>query len=328
VQCLVTGGAGFIGSNLVDALLCRGHQVTVYDNFSTGHRQFLRSARSSSHLKVVEADVLDFDALRAAMPGHEVVVHLAANADVRHGVTYPRRDVEQNTLATHNVLEAMRLTGVPRIVFASTGSLYGEPTIHPTPEDCPFPIQTSLYGASKLAAEGLISAYSSAFGIQASIFRLVSILGERYTHGHVFDFYSKLLVNPEIVEVLGNGRQRKSYLYVMDCVAAMLLVLDRVSSPLSIFNLGSNEFCTVDESLAWICAELGLTPRRVYTGGERGWVGDSPFIFLDCARLQALGWRPTRSIADGVVRTVRYLRHTPWLLDWRQGLPVHERSAV
>jgi UDP-glucose 4-epimerase len=318
VRCLVTGGAGFIGSNLVDALLCRGHEVTVYDNFSTGQREFLRAAQA----RVVDGDVLDLDALRDTLRGHDAVFHLAANADVRHGVEHPRRDLEQNTIGTHTVLEAMRLTGVPRIVFASTGSVYGEPSVHPTPEDCPFPTQTSLYGASKLAAEGLISAYVTAFGMQATIFRFVSILGQRYTHGHVFDFYVKLLGNPDTIEVLGNGRQRKSYLYVSDCVEAMLLALDRVSTPLTIFNLGTDEFCTVDDSLDWICAELGLKPRRVYTGGDRGWVGDSPFIFLDCARVRALGWQPRVSIADAVVRTLTYLRSNPWLIDWRRGLGV------
>jgi UDP-glucose 4-epimerase len=204
---------------------------------------------------------------------------------------------------------------VERILFSSTGAVYGDAVDHPTPEDCPMPVQTSLYGASKLAAEGLISAYARAFGMQATIFRFVSILGERYTHGHVFDFYRKLLADPTTIEVLGDGRQRKSYLYVKDCVAAMLFALEQVREPVSIFNLGTDEFCTVDQSLGWICDELGLRPRRVYTGGDRGWVGDSPFILLDCARMRGLGWKPTVSIADAVRRTLRHLREHPWLLD-------------
>jgi UDP-glucose 4-epimerase len=306
----VTGGAGFIGSNLVDALLERGHSVTVYDNFSTGHKAFLERAHAALGFEMVEADLLDSESLCAAIAGHDVVFHLAANADVRFGTRHPRRDLEQNTIVTHNVLEAVRLTGIKRLLFASTGSVYGEPNVHPTPEDCPFPIQTSLYGASKLAAEGLIGAYVTGFGLQATIFRFVSILGEHYTHGHVVDFYQKLRADPACIEILGDGKQRKSYLYVHDCVAAMLLVLETVSEPLSIFNLGTDEDCTVDQSLSWICAELGVNPRRTYTGGERGWVGDSPFILLDCSRIRDLGWRPQLSIHEAVVRTVRYLRET------------------
>ncbi|MBV9358254.1 MAG: NAD-dependent epimerase/dehydratase family protein [Chloroflexi bacterium] len=314
MRCLVTGGAGFIGSNLVDGLLAAGHAVTVFDAFSTGRPEFLPT---HERLRVVEGDVLDLLALAEAVQGHDAVVHLAANADVRHGPEHPRRDLEQNTIATHNVLEAMRSSGVKRIVFSSTGAVYGDAVVHPTPENCPMPVQTSLYGASKLAAEGLITAYASAFGMQATIFRFVSILGERYTHGHVVDFYRKLLAEPTRIEVLGDGRQRKSYLYVQDCVAAMLLALQRAHEPVSIFNLGTDEFCTVDQSLGWICDELGLRPRRVYTGGDRGWVGDSPFILLDCARMRGLGWRPTVSIEAAVRRTLWYLREHPWLLEER-----------
>ena len=201
-RALVTGGAGFIGSHLVDRLLGSGGRVTVYDNLSTGRRRFLESAEGNPALTVIVGDLFDTAGLRTAMRGHDIVFHLAANADVRMGPENPRRDLEQNTIATHNVLEAMRLTGVQRIVFASTGSVYGDPSVFPTPEDCPFPVQTSLYGAAKVAGEGLLSAYSTAFGIQAWIFRFVSILGERYQHGHVIDFYRKLRANPDEVEVL------------------------------------------------------------------------------------------------------------------------------
>jgi UDP-glucose 4-epimerase len=317
LNVLVTGGAGFIGSHLVDRLLALGASVTVYDNFSTGQPEFLADAASYARFRLVKGDLLDFDMLYQVVEGHDIVFHLAANADVRFGTKHPRRDLEQNTIVTHNVLEAMRLSGVPRVVFASTGSIYGEPEVFPTPEDCPFPIQTSLYGASKLAAEGLISAYAYGFGIRGLIFRFVSILGERYTHGHVIDFYRKLLRCPDVIEVLGNGRQRKSYLYVQDCIDAILLAVERVTDIVAIYNLGTDEYCTVDESLEWICTELGVNPRREYTGGERGWVGDSPFIFLDCRRIRALGWRPTVSIQQAVLRTLRYLRANPWVLERR-----------
>src|SRR5262249_26840240 len=243
--------------------------------------------------------------------------HLAANADVRFGTQHPRKDLEQNTIATFNVLEAMRHNGIRRIAFSSTGSIYGEPDVFPTPETCPFPVQTSLYGASKLAGEGLIQAYCTGFGFQSYAFRFVSILGERYTHGHVFDFYRKLLANPHQIEVLGNGKQRTSYLYVQDCVDAMLCVIDRASEPVNVYNLGSEEHCTVDDSLGWICAHLGLNPQRHYTGGVRGWIGDSPFIFLDTAKVRALGWKPKRSIRDSVIRTLEYLRANHWVFDSR-----------
>jgi UDP-glucose 4-epimerase len=316
-RTFVTGGAGFIGSNLVDRLLADGHQVTVYDNFSTGQHDFLDAARTNPRFRLVEGDLLNPTHLQLMMEGHDVVFHLAANADVRFGTEHPRKDIEQNTLATFHVLEAMRANGIRRIAFSSTGSVYGEPEVFPTPEGCPFPVQTSLYGASKLAGEGLIAAYCTGFGFQGCVFRFVSILGERYTHGHVFDFYRKLQADPHHIEVLGNGKQRKSYLYVQDCIDAVLLVMDRVREPYSVWNLGADEYCTVDDSLGWICARLGLSPRRHYTGGERGWVGDSPFIFLDTAKVRSLGWKPKLSIRDGVLRTLDYLRANAWVLERR-----------
>jgi UDP-glucose 4-epimerase len=317
MRCFVTGGAGFIGSAFVDRLLAEGHDVTAYDNFSTGQRPFLAAAAGHPRFRLVEGDVLDVAGLRAAIAGHDLVLHLAANADVRFGLEQPGRDLEQNTVATFNVLEAMRATGSRRIAFASTGSVYGEPAVFPTPETCPFPAQTSLYGASKLAGEGLIAAYCAGYGFQGVVFRFVSILGERYTHGHVFDFYKKLLADPRSVEVLGDGRQRKSYLYIQDCVSAVLLALAKAGDGFDVFNLGVDHYCTVDESLGWICAHLGLTPARRYTGGTRGWIGDSPFIFLGTEKIRALGWRPALGIRDSVIRTLEYLQANRWVLERR-----------
>jgi len=316
-RVLVTGGAGFIGSNLVDRLLALGHEVTVYDNLSTGQFGFLETASQSPRFQLVQSDLLDTHSLRRVMREQDLVFHLAANADVRFGIDHPARDLEQNTIATHNVLEAMRLASVQRIAFSSTGSVYGEPSVFPTPEGCPFPIQTSLYGASKIAAEALISAYAHGFGLQASIFRFVSILGERYSHGHVFDFLRKLTNDPTRLEILGNGKQRKSYLYVQDCIDAMLLAVSNAQDAVSIYNLGTNEYCTVNDSVGWICEALGVNPEREYTGGERGWIGDSPFIFLDCSRIRALGWQPRFSIRDGILSTLRYLQGAGWLLQAR-----------
>ena len=317
MRALVTGAAGFIGSTLVDRLLQDGNEVLGFDNFSTGQEEFVTQAVLNPRYRLVRADLLDLDALRAAMSGIDAVFHLAANADVRFGTEHPRRDLEQNTIATWNVLEAMRSHGVRRLAFSSTGSVYGEAKVIPTPEDCPFPVQTSLYGASKVAAEGMIQAYCEGYGFQACIFRFVSIMGERYTHGHVFDFYKQLLEHPEELRVLGNGKQRKSYLYVQDCIDAILLAMDKAPGPVSIFNLGTDEYCEVNQSIQWIGERLGLQPKLQYTGGDRGWIGDNPFIFLDCSRMRALGWKPRLTIQQAVVRTVEFLQANQQVLTAR-----------
>jgi UDP-glucose 4-epimerase len=317
VNYIVTGCAGFIGSNLVDSLLRLGHSIIGIDNFSTGQRQFLEGALLNPNFTLFEIDLLDLDALKKVFSGGDAVFHLAANADVRFGTDHPRRDLEQNTIATYNVLEAMRANNINKIIFSSTGSVYGESPLVPTPENGPFPIQTSLYGASKAACEGLISAYCEGFGLQSWIFRFVSILGERYTHGHVFDFYQKLQSNPHCLSVLGNGKQRKSYLYVQDCIDAILLALDKANQKVNIFNLGTNGYCEVNDSIGWICEELGLNPALKYSGGDRGWIGDNPFIFLDTRKILSLGWSPKVTIRDGVIKTVEYLRANEWVFGKR-----------
>ena len=317
MRAFVTGGAGFIGSNLVDRLLAANHSVVAYDNFSTGQDAFLEIARSHPQFTIIRGDTLDLPALVEAMAGSEMVFHLAANADVRFGVEHPRKDLDQNTIATFNVLEAMRATGAQRIVFASTGSIYGEASVIPTPERAPFTVQTSLYGASKLAGEGLIQAYCEGFGFQSWIFRFVSILGERYTHGHVVDFYRSLRADPSRLRVLGNGRQRKSYLYVQDCIDAILVALDRATEKVNVLNLGTEECCEVNDSIDWIIRALGVSPILDYTGGDRGWIGDNPFIFLDTTRIRALGWKPKLTIREGILRTLDYLRSNEWVLSGR-----------
>lgn len=317
LKYFITGAAGFIGSNLLDRLLADGHQVTGYDNFSTGQNEFIAFALQNENFTLIRADVLDLPALTQAMRGADFVFHLAANADVRFGTEQPRKDLEQNTIATYNVLEAMRANGVKRIAFSSTGSVYGEAKQFPTPEDATFPIQTSLYGASKLAGEGLISAYCEGFEFQGYIFRFVSILGERYTHGHIFDFYKQLLDHPNELRVLGNGHQRKSYLYIQDCIDAMLCVIEKAQEKVNIYNLGTNEYCKVNNSIDWICEHLKLDPQKKYTGGERGWIGDNPFIFLDTSKVGALGWKPKLTIQQGIIKTLDYLQDNQWILEKR-----------
>jgi UDP-glucose 4-epimerase len=309
-RACITGGAGFIGSNLADRLSSDGIEVTILDNFRTGRHEFLADAVDRPGVRLLEGDVLDPAALEEAFEGCDWVFHLQANADVRHGLDHPRRDLEQNTVATSNVLETMRARGVKQIAFASTGSVYGEPAAFPTPEDAPFPTQTSLYGASKLACEGLIAAYATGYGFTGLIFRFVSILGERYTHGHVSDFYHAIGVDPTHLTVLGDGRQEKSYLYVHDCIDAILTAAEhhREQPGTHIYNLGTDDTVVVDDSIGIISRQLAVTPHIQYTGGPRGWTGDSPLILLDTTRIKRLGWQPKLTIEQAIVRTVEWLR--------------------
>jgi UDP-glucose 4-epimerase len=316
-RAFITGGAGFIGSHIVDKLVQDGVAVTVYDNFSTGQEEFLSQHAGNNEVKVVRADVLDSKALAKEMAGCDFVFHLQANADVRGGIQQTRVDLEQNTIATWNVLEAMRSNEVRRIAFASSATVYGEPDVFPTPESYA-PLQTSLYGASKLAGEAMIQAYSEYFGITCYIFRFVSWIGERYTHGVIFDFVKKLGANHNVLEILGDGKQRKSYLDVIDGIDGIFHAIGYAKERKNIFNLGHDEFMNVLQLADIVVEELGLKGIRYRTtGGERGWLGDSPFVHLDTTRLKALGWYPQISIEQGVRNTVRYLQAQPHLLAIR-----------
>jgi len=321
-KIFVTGAAGFIGSTLTERLLAENNQAVGWDNLSTGQLEFLGAAGQEPNFTLVKGDNIDLPALTKAMAGCDMVFHLAANADVRFGLEHPNKDVQQNTLATFNVLEAMRANGIKKLAFASTGSVYGEATVIPTPEDAAFPIQTSLYAASKLAGEALINAYCEGYGFEGYIFRFVSILGERYTHGHVLDFYKQLLAHPDHLKVLGNGMQKKSYLYVGDCIDAMLHVtrLETAKSAkhhVEVYNLGTAEYCQVTDSIGWIAAHLGCKPRLNFTGGDRGWIGDNPFIFLDTKKVQATGWKPKLTIRESIIRSLAWLQNNHWLLERR-----------
>lgn len=315
---IVTGCAGFIGSNLTDRLLSEGNKVIGIDNLSTGQRIFLHKASKNTNFIFYEADLLDLNALKKLFKGAEVVFHFAANADVRFGTNHPGRDLEQNTIVTFNVLEAMRINGIKKIIFSSTGSVYGDSALIPTPEDGPFPIQTSLYSASKVAGESLISAYCEGFGFQSWIFRFVSILGERYTHGHIFDFYLKLKTDPQLLNVLGNGKQKKSYLYVQDCIDAILLAFNLADNKVNIFNLGVEDYCEINDSVKWICDTLDVNPVLTYSGGDRGWIGDNPFIYLDTKKIRSLGWKPKLTIQEGVIKTLEWLKENEWVFKERQ----------
>lgn len=303
---VVTGGAGFVGSHLVDELVSLGARVRVIDDFSSGFPQFLNPAA-----ELCEASLLAFDRVRGVFAGAEQVFHFAANADVRRGLEQPRKDIEQNLLATHNVLEAMREHGVRRVAFASSGAVYGDAHLVPTPEDAPFPIQTSLYGASKLAAEGLLGAYAHGYRFLVHVFRFVSLLGPRYTHGHVFDFWQKLRADSTRLEVLGDGRQQKSYLHVTDAVCAVRIALERSSEAINVLNVGHRDWLSVRESASIVCRVLGVAPTLHFTGGDRGWPGDSPKILLDTRKLCALGWAPRVALPDAIADTLQFLQANP-----------------
>jgi UDP-glucose 4-epimerase len=322
----VTGAAGFIGSTLVDRLLSEGIQVTGWDNLSTGQIRFLDGAKRNELFTFIQGDNLDLPELIKAMTSCDTVFHLAANADVRFGTEHPRKDLEQNTIATFNVLESARQNNIKRFAFSSTGSVYGESPVIPTPEHAPFPIQTSLYGASKIAGEGMISAYGEGFDMECYIFRFVSILGERYTHGHIFDFYKQLLENPKKLRILGDGSQRKSYLYVQDCVDAILHVIKLGTAKTAphhtqLYNLGTPEFVQVNDSVRTIVDSLNLNPSLDYTGGNKGWIGDNPFIFLETKKITQTGWKPKLTIKEGIVKTLRWLEANPWVYEVRTDAP-------
>ena len=312
-KILVTGCAGFIGSNLVNFLLKKKYQVVGLDNLSTGKKEFLNDAIKNKHFIFHKVDLFKND-IKKYFKNVETVFHLAANADVRFGLKYRNKDIQQNIIVTHNILEAMLKHKVKKIAFSSTGSVYGESDQIPTKENCPFPIQTSLYGASKLSAESIISAYCEGYNIKSYLFRFVSILGEKYSHGHVYDFIKQLKRDKNKLKVLGDGNQRKSYLNIEDCLEAMHVAMKYYKSNINIINLGTDEYCTVKDSIKTICKIMRVKPKIKYKGGKRGWIGDNPFIYLDTSKIRATGWKPKFTIKDSIEITSNYLLRSGWLL--------------
>ena len=317
MKYFVTGGAGFIGSNFVDKLLENDCEVIAYDNLSTGQLKYLEKASLNKNFTFIKGDLLNKKKLNQTIKNSNFVIHLAANADIRYGLNNPYRDLEQNTIATFNLLEAMRNNKIKKIAFSSTGSVYGECDIIPTPENAPFPIQTSLYASSKLACESLIQSYCEGYGFKSWIFRFVSILGKRYSHGHIYDFYKQLSNDKDILNVLGNGKQKKSYLHIDDCISGVLCGIEKSNEKVNIFNLGTDEFCEVNDSISIITNFMNITPQLKYSGGERGWVGDNPMIYLDINRILKVGWKPKYSIKSGIIETLKYLDKNKWLIQSR-----------
>ena len=301
---VVTGGAGAIGAVLVRALATDGGQVRVIDNLSSGRREHL-AGLPTDRVRLRIADLLAPEAWRDEVRGADELWHFAANPDIRKGTSEPRTDLEQGTLATFNVLDAARRSDVRRVLFSSSSVVYGLPTVFPTPEEYGPVLPHSLYGASKLASEGLLSAFSECYGIQTFIFRFANIIGPGMTHGVLYDFHEKLRKDPAKLQVLGDGRQSKSYLRTEDCVAAMRFVAGHATANVNVYNLGTRDRLTVREIAEKMVAAHGGRARIEYTGGDRGWPGDIPQQLLAIDRLVALGWTPPRSSSEAVDLTIR-----------------------
>ena len=305
---MVTGGAGFIGSHLVDRLVDRGDEVVILDNLSSGVREFISHHLGSGSAVLHEIDITDLESVKEHMEGIDIVYHLAANPDIRLGTKITDTDLKQGTIATYNILEAMRLAGVKKIAFASSSVVYGENAPMPTPEDHGPCIPISLYGASKQAGEGLIGSWVGTFGLQAWIFRFANIVGERGTHGVIFDFIHKLKADPSRLEVLGNGLQEKSYMEVGDCVDAMLHIISTTDNPLNLCNLGSSDTCSVRRIAEIVIQETGCNDAIIeYTGGDRGWAGDIPKAMLSIEQMKSYGFHVNYESEDAVAHTTRVL---------------------
>lgn len=306
MRCFVTGGAGFIGSHLVDRLMSEGAKVSVFDNLSSGKREYIAPHLKEAGFRFVKGELLKLAEVREAIKGHDVVFHLAANPDVRRSLEDTSFDLKQETIATYNVLEAMRLNGVKQIVFASSSTIYGETPVTPIPEDYGPVLPISLYGAAKLAGEGLVSAFSNVFDIQSWIFRFANIVGPRVTHGVIFDFINKLKLNPSELEILGDGRQSKPYLHVSDCVDGMLFGFGKASERVSVYNLGCDSETKVSDIARMLVAEMGLKKVRFkYTGGPRGWPGDVPQVKFNVDKMKKLGWMAKYTSDEAVRQAIK-----------------------
>ena len=305
-KIIVTGGAGFIGSHIVDRLLSIGNEVTVIDNLSSGRMEFLKAHSRDPNFKLVKLDLLDTEKLNKAIAGADMIYHLAANPDVRLGAADTKVHLEQNIIATYNVLEAMRINKLKNIAFTSTSTVYGEAAIIPTPENYGPLIPISLYGASKLACEALITSYCHTFEMNSWIFRFANIVGPRSTHGIIVDFINKLRNDPHALEILGDGQQRKSYLHVSDCVEAMLFAVENSHEMANIFNIGSDDTINSTQIGEIVVMEMGLKNAKFsYTGGKRGWKGDVPRMLLSIEKIKSLGWNPLHDSHSSVVEATR-----------------------
>lgn len=307
-RILVTGGAGFIGSHLIDRLLEKENKVVVFDNLSSGKMEFIEQHLKNPDFSFVKGDLLNPEAIERVCKDADMVYHVAANPDVKLGASDTKVHLDQNILATYNLLEAMRKGNAKRIAFTSTSTIYGEASIMPTPENYGPLIPISLYGASKLACEALITSYSHTFDMQAWIFRFANIVGPRSTHGITVDFIKKLKENPLKLEILGDGKQEKSYLHVSECVNAILFAIEKSKQEVNIFNIGSEDTISATGIGKVIVEEMGISNVEfTYTGGSRGWKGDVPRMRLDIEKLKSMGWKPAYTSEKSIRDTTKGL---------------------
>lgn len=308
MRCFVTGGAGFIGSHLVDRLIEKDNYVTVFDNLTSGKLDFITQHKKNKNFQFVQSDLLDLTSVLASMAHHDIVFHLAANPDARLAIKNTDLDLKQETIATYHVLEAMRQHGISKIVFSSSGTIYGETPVLPLPENYGPVLPISLYGAGKVASESLISAFCYTFGMQSWIFRFANIVGDRGTHGVIFDFINKLKQNPQELEVLGDGTQEKPYLYVQECIDGILFGLEHSDEKVNVFNLGCDSSTDVTTIAHMVIRAMNLKNVKIrYTGGDRGWPGDVPQVRFNCDKINALGWRARYTSDEAVQMTVNAL---------------------
>jgi UDP-glucose 4-epimerase len=313
MNALISGGAGFIGSHLLQWLLLdeKVTSVVIFDNFTSGKRSYLDFAAGDARLRIVEGDLKNVDAVTAAMTGCDTVFHLAANPDIAKAVTQPDIDFWEGTYLTQNVLEAMRLTGAQRIFYTSGSGVYGEDPEVAFREDYGPCVPISTYGASKLACEGLIAAYCHMFSLQARAFRFANVVGPRQTHGVGYDFVRRLKADPTHLRILGDGSQRKSYIHVDDVLAAIATAGASMKAPYDVFNVATDDYITVSEIAGLAVQICGLEPDKVrfeFTGGDRGWKGDVPIVRFDCSKIRALGWRNRRSSAEALLDSMKAMR--------------------
>ena len=307
-KCFVTGGAGFIGSHLVERLMAEGNTVTAYDNLSSGKRRWIEHLINNPHFAFIQADLLDLATLKKTMAEHDIVMHFGANTDIRKGNSDPRVDLENCTIGTFNVLEAMRVNGISKLIFTSSSTAFGEALVKPTPETIGPLLPISLYGAGKVAGESLISAYCHLFNMEAWIFRFSNVVGPRMGHGVVYDFIQKLKQDPKELEIMGDGNQEKNYFLVEDCLDGIFAAFRNSDKQCDVFNLGGESTIKVTDIAEIVAEEMGLNGVRFkYTGGERGWPGDVPVVRLDTGKIRQLGWTPKHTAAEAIRITTRFL---------------------
>jgi UDP-glucose 4-epimerase len=304
----ISGGAGFIGSHLVDRLMAEGNEVTVYDNLTSGKQAFVAQHGTNPKFKLIIGDLLNLEQLTVAMKNHDAVFHLAANPDARAGIMRTDLDLKLGTIATYNVLESMRLNGIKKLVFSSSGTVYGETPIKPLAEDYGPLLPISLYGASKLACEGLISGFCEIFGFQSWIFRFANVVGDKATHGVIYDFINKLQKNPKLLEILGDGTQEKPYIYVDDCVDGVLYGVRHANAKVNVYNIGCLDSTSVTTIAHIVTEEMNLkNVKLIYTGGDRGWTGDIPQVRYNVSKINQLGWKTSRTSDEAVRDAVKIM---------------------